>query len=557
MACQPLRNPDSDASNPRWSMPAWLFGGLGAAYMLVFLNSSFWNELYQAFAASGGVRAQPGFALSVVVRVLCLQAVIVALVLWPRVGKPVLALLILMAAASAYTMDTFGTTFNTDVVASIFKTNRNELGAQVTPLALRWFALAGLLPAIILLCIPVHFAPWRRGLIMRVTLLATLAGLMASIAHLGGRSYRYWYRHHRDMYHVYNPYAALSGTLRYLKRDVFAPPSRRALIPVARDAVLGPANQAGRKRLLVLVVGETARAQNFSLGGYARDTNPQMRRRGAYYFADTWACGTTTAVSVPCMFSGLTQSGFDKADPVEHWNLLDVVQHAGVDVLWRDNDGGCQGVCARVPNEDLTHATLGKLCDDHGCRDDVLVDDLPKQLAKLGPPALLILHGQGSHGPDYFRRYPESWRQFAPGCDTAEVHICTYQQVLNTYDNTILYTDYLLGRVVDGLQTLPDGIDTAMLYVSDHGESLGENDIYLHGADAGVALEQQWHVPMLLWLSPGWTRTGLLDEACVAARQQRRHSHDNLYDTVLGLLDVRTSIYRPSLDLLSECRQRT
>jgi lipid A ethanolaminephosphotransferase len=223
---------------------------------------------------------------------------------------------------------------------------------------------------------------------MRVTLLATLAGLMASIAHLGGRSYRYWYRHHRDMYHVYNPYAALSGTLRYLKRDVFAPPSRRALIPVARDAVLGPANQAGRKRLLVLVVGETARAQNFSLGGYARDTNPQMRRRGAYYFADTWACGTTTAVSVPCMFSGLTQSGFDKADPVEHWNLLDVVQHAGVDVLWRDNDGGCQGVCARVPNEDLTHATLGKLCDDHGCRDDVLVDDLPKQLAKLGPPRL-------------------------------------------------------------------------------------------------------------------------------------------------------------------------
>ena len=100
-------------------------------------------------------------------------------------------------------------------------------------------------------------------------------------------------------------------------------------------------------------------------------------------------------------------------------------------------------------------------------------------------------------------------------------------------------------------------VDSVLLFVSDHGESLGENDIYLHGADAGVALEQQWHVPMLLWLSPGWTRTGLLDEACVAARQQRRHSHDNLYDTVLGLLDVRTSIYRPSLDLLSECRQRT
>jgi lipid A ethanolaminephosphotransferase len=226
-----------------------------------------------------------------------------------------------------------------------------------------------------------------------------------------------------------------------------------------------------------------------------------------------------------------------------------------VDVSWRDNDEGCKGVCARVPSEDLTHASVAGLCDSQGCLDDVLLDDLPQQLAKLHPPALLVLHIKGSHGPAYYKRYPPAWARFKPDCETAEVQTCTYAQVVNSYDNTILYTDHNLGRVVDALEALPASYDTAMLYLSDHGESLGEDGIYLHGADWDTAPSQQKHIPMLLWLSPAWKQGGGLDLACVAAQEERKLSQDNLFDTVLGLFDVRTRVYRPQLDIFAGCRK--
>lgn len=544
---------DRHEDGRRRAMPAWLLGALVALYMLVFLNHMFWHQLVQSFAGSGGMQAQLPFALSVCLRVICLELIIVAVVLWPRVGKPLLALLILVAAASAYYMDNFGAWLNREVIESIFETSRAEASGLLTPLALRWFALAGLLPAAIVLCIPVRFAPWRRELAARVVFVLALAGLMASIAHFGGRTYRYWYRNHRGMYDVYNPYAALSGTFHYLQKDVFA--RKRPLVPIGTDATLGPAATAnGQKRLVVLVVGETSRAQDYSLQGYPRDTNPEMEHDGAYYFRDAWSCGTATTVSVPCMFSDMTRAHFKKSVAMSRWNLLDVLQHAGVDVSWRDNDEGCKGVCARVPHQDLTHAKVAGLCDSHGCLDDVLVDDLPQQLAKLHAPAFLVLHIKGSHGPAYFRRYPASWRRFKPGCNTAEVQTCSYQQVVNSYDNTILYVDHTLGRIVDALGALPPQYHTAMFYLSDHGESLGENGIYLHGADWATAPSQQKHIPMLLWLSPAWKQNGRLDLACVAAQESRKLSQDNLFDTMLGLFDVRTKIYRPQLDILSGCR---
>ena len=541
------------ASGARRALPAWLLGALVAAYLLAILNHTFWHVFAASFAASGGIARQWPFALSVGLRVVCLQLVIVAAVLWPRAGKPLLALLILVAAASAYYMDNFGAWLNQEIIESIFETSRAEAGALLTPDALRWFVLAGVLPAAIVLCIPVRFAPWRRALALRVALLLLLGGVMAVVAHAGGRTYRYYYRNHRSMYAVYNPYAALSGTFHYLQHDVFR--RRRPLVPIGTDARLGPAvAAAGRKRLVVLVVGETARAQDYSLGGYPRDTNPEMERRGAYYFRDTWSCGTATTVSVPCMFSDMTRAQFKKPVAMARWNLLDVLQHAGVDVFWRDNDEGCKGVCARVPNQDLTRSTTAGLCDRDGCLDDVLIDDLPRKLAAMHPPALLVLHIKGSHGPAYYQRYPAAWRRFKPGCDTPEVQTCSYAQVVDSYDDSILYTDHILGRIVDALDALPPGYDTAMLYLSDHGESLGEGGIYLHGADWATAPSQQKHIPMLLWLSPSWKRDGGMDPACVAAQQPRRLSQDNLFDTMLGLFDVSTRIYRPQLDIFSGCR---
>lgn len=537
----------------RRALPAWALGAVVAVYILAVLNRGLWTELHAALAASQGIQGFWGLSVTVCCRLVGNLVLTLALVMWPRIGKALLALLIVISAASAFYADTFGVRLNEEIIQSIFETQRAEAMAMITTGSVTWIALFGVLPAVLVLLVPVRFMPVWRSLSWRAVIVLVAAALMLVPPMLMGRTYVYFERNHRTMYEVFNPYAALSGTFHYLQRDVFR--RKRVMVPIGTDATLPPtdASVAPRKRVVVLVVGETARAENQSLQGYARDTNPEMKRAGAIYFSDAWSCGTATTVSVPCMFSDMTRAKFDKPVAKSHWNALDVLQHAGVDVFWRDNDEGCKDVCARVPNDDLTNARVAGLCDADGCVDEVLLADLPERLAKMRSPALLVLHIKGSHGPSYFQRYPAAFNVFKPGCETAEVQTCTYAQTVASYDNTILYTDHILGRVVDTLKAAPD-IDSAMMYLSDHGESLGEHDIYLHGADWDTAPTQQKHIPMLMWFSPGWVSDTGMRLECLNQRRVQPASQDNLFHTLLGFFGTRTSVYKPELDLLSGCR---
>jgi len=536
---------------PRRTIPAWVLGAFVAIYLLAVLNRSLWSELHEALSAS---RDMPGFwmlGVTVCCRLIGNLVLTIALVTWPRIGKPLLALLIFVSAASAFYAETFGVRLNEEIVQSIFETQRAEAAAMITTGSVGWIVLFGVVPAVLVLLVPLRFTPGWRGLGWRAVIVLVAAALMIVPPLLAGRSYVYFERNHRAMYEVFNPYAALSGTFHYLQRDVFRP--KRTMTPIGTDATLAPDTANGRKRVVVLVVGETARAENQSLQGYARETNPEMKRAGALYFSDAWSCGTATTVSVPCMFSNMTREHFDKPVAKSHWNALDVLQHAGVDVFWRDNDEGCKDVCARLPNDDLTNAKIDGLCDANGCLDEVLVADLSARLARMRSPALLVLHVKGSHGPAYFQRYPAAFNVFKPGCDTAEVQTCTYAQTVASYDNTILYTDHILGKVVDALKAAPE-VDSAMMYLSDHGESLGENEIYLHGADWATAPTQQKHIPMLMWFSDGWVRDSALRLDCMAQRRVQPASQDNLFHTLLGFFGTRTKVYDPGLDLLAGCR---
>lgn len=544
---------DRSTSRPsRVALPAWLLAVVVAVYILLVLNRSLWTEVHEALAASRGAEGFGSLGLAVYCRLIGNLALTIALVTWPRIGKPLLALLVLVSAASAYYAQTFGVRLNEEIIQSIFETQRAEAMAMITPGSVGWIALFGVLPAVLVLVVPLRFARWQRDLGWRAIVLCVATALMLVPPLLVGRTYVYFERNHRGMYEVFNPYAALSGTFHYVQRDVFR--RKTAMTPLGTDATLAPnAAMAARKRIVVLVVGETARAENQSLQGYARDTNPEMTRAGVTYFTDAWSCGTATTVSVPCMFSNMTRERFDKPVAKAHGNVLDVLQHAGVDVFWRDNDEGCKDVCLRVPNDDVTNDKVAGLCNADSCLDEVLLADLPARLARMRSPALLVLHIKGSHGPAYFQRYPAAFNVFKPGCDTAEVQTCTYAQTVASYDNTILYTDHILGRVVDTLKAAPE-VDSVMMYLSDHGESLGENDIYLHGADWDTAPSQQKHIPMLMWFSPGWVRDAGVRTACLDQRRVEPSSQDNLFHTLLGFFDTRTSVYVPALDLLGGCR---
>ena len=160
----------------------------------------------------------------------------------------------------------------------------------------------------------------------------------------------------------------------------------------------------------------------------------------------------------------------------------------------------------------------------------------------------------GSHGPAYFKRVPTAAKRFLPECSSNALQDCSGEQLVNAYDNTIAYNDQFLAQAIGWLQQREASNDTALLYVSDHGESLGESNLYLHGLPYAIAPDLQKRVPWITWLSPGFAQHQHLDVACLRGRADAEISHDNYFHSVLGLLDVRSSVYQPALDAYAACR---
>jgi len=182
---------------------------------------------------------------------------------------------------------------------------------------------------------------------------------------------------------------------------------------------------------------------------------------------------------------------------------------------------------------------------------DQRLQSLPEAARSKG--AVLVLHQMGSHGPAYYRRSSAPNKQFKPECTTHVTSDCSHAELVNVYDNSMRETDLFLARTIDWLQKKQDQYATALMYVSDHGESLGENGLYLHGLPYAIAPDTQKRVPWVLWPGSLQARTGM-KEACARSGVDQRITHDNYFHTVLGMLDVRSPLYKPELDMLATCR---
>jgi lipid A ethanolaminephosphotransferase len=305
---------------------------------------------------------------------------------------------------------------------------------------------------------------------------------------------------------------------------------------------------------MVIVAGETGRAQNWSLGGYGRETNAELKTRDIVYFPNATSCGTATATSLPCMFSPLTKDAYSYEGGLSNENLLDVLMHAGFDVEWWDNNTGDKNIGDRLPVRPrvMTAEDGAEFCQPE-CIDGVFLKALQEKADTITKDTVIVLHQIGSHGPSYWLRYPADGELFAPACKTEELTQCSSEEIVNAYDNTIAYTDRFLAQVIDILQA-SDRVIPAMYYVSDHGESLGEGGLYLHGTPYFMAPEYQTHVPMVIWMSDRFRASLALDEDCLKSKAQGPVSHDNMFSTVLGMLDVSTLAKDAGLDLTAACR---
>jgi len=524
-----------------------LFIAIISIYFATFLNLKFWSfsiinaEINNIFAVLALFFA--------IFTVFFLFFILFSFVTCPYIGKIITGTLLIFSAASDYCLQYLGIVINHDMIRNLVETDYGEALDFITANFICYVTILGIIPAIGLFFINIVYDNFKKELKKRALCILSGILIIISIFPFFSKYYLFFGRNHYQIRYYLNTANYIYGVIRYYKEN--ASINRKFVILDSAPTIIP--NESEKPVVTVLIIGETARAANFSLYGYKKKTNPLLEKQDIYVFKDTTSYGTSTAVSLPYMFYPSEKKEFSVIDAKYKQNILDIIKATDTDIIWKDNDGGCKGVCLRVPYTDARIEKTSPYCFDDYCYDEILLNGLDDYLNHIQKNTLIVLHTMGSHGPSYHNRYPTEMEKFKPVCNTNDLQKCTSEEIINAYDNTMLYTDYFISSVIDILKT-KNNIQTSMLYVSDHGESLGEHNIYLHGMPAKIAPKEQKKIPMILWLSDSLKKNMDIDADCLHKKAAKgTFSHDNYPHTVLGLMRIKTTVYKEKFNLLYKC----
>ncbi len=530
------------------------FNSLIALWLATGINLYFYQKLnsYSSLSGIAGI----GFMLASAVMVFAYYFLILQFISWRITAKTVASLLVILAAFSSYFVTNLGIDIDQGQITNMMQTDAHEVLDLISSQSLLWALFTLIIPLGIIWKIKLKEQLIKQQLIAKLLGLAVALVMLLGILFVFYNQYAPIFREHRDLKSKLSPMNTISSLSGYTKRHFKT--RQKALVPFGTDATLSATAKNASPKLLVLVVGETARAESFSLNGYNKDTNPELAKRDILNFSNATSCGTSTAVSVPCMFSGMQRTDYNPDLASHREGLLDIAKRAGYQVTWIDNNSGCKGACARTGSYEIPETLKQQWCKEGECYDDILLSSLSLYLKQLEAShnqqnQLIVLHQVGSHGPAYFKRYPDEFKRFNPTCDTNAIQSCSRESLINTYDNTIVYTDHILATLIDQLQQVSN-FQSAMWYVSDHGESTGEHGLYLHGAPYIMAPSQQTHVPMLMWFSKAWQTQAPQLLPCLNKQLTKARGQDNLFPSILSLLDIQSKVINPSLDMTRACQ---
>ncbi|OCG12284.1 hypothetical protein A9G09_10055 [Gilliamella sp. wkB292] len=528
-----------------------------AVYQATILNISFYKQVLIKLSLDSFENI--AFFVSMPVVVFCTIFILLTLLLNQWLVKIVASSLVIIGSALSYFMLKFGIMIDRSMLQNTLETSFTESAPMITFELINCILLLGVLPCVVIILVKIK--PRTIGLyflfkhVMIVLLALLLVGLIALIFY---KNYATFMRNNSKIIKYLLPsnyIGALYGQYQFEQNK------HRPFLTIGDDAhrQVVDSDSKSIKTVVVLIVGETARSENFALNGYGKNTTPLLSKRDdVISFQNTTSCGTYTAFSIPCMFSNMERKNYDEASALRQENILDILNKQGINVIWLDNNTGCKGVCNRIENENITKKYINsgsKLCQDGGCYDEVLVKELAIKLQHLDKDSLIVLHPLGSHGPNYYQRYPEQFRTFTPTCDTNQITNCDSGSLVNTYDNTIVYTDYIINQTIELLQSKQNNYNTMLIYLSDHGESLGENGLYLHSFPYSIAPAQQTKIPFILWISQHLAKLNRINTACIKNHaKQDLLSHDNLFHLLLGIFAIQTKEYNQSLDSLNYCK---
>ncbi|MGP1716413.1 MAG: phosphoethanolamine transferase [Methylophilus sp.] len=472
--------------------------------------------------------------LTIVIQILCIG----------KSAKWVLAVLLIVSSLNAYFMDSFGVVIDHTMMDNVAQTDQRELQGLITFELVARLIFLGLIPAFLVIKNFPKQMEFSQEFKIRIKAISSLALTAIMVVAPFTAGYASFIREHKIVRFYANPTFSIYSAYKYVNQEAKVFEARNVpLKTIATDAYRNTPNNNKRK-LVIVVVGETARYDRFALNGYRRATTPNLEAANVVSFSNVSACGTSTMVSVPCMFSSLGQRGYNKETALKQENVIDVLARNGIDVLWRDNNSDSKGVALRVKYQNFQSTNLNPICDPE-CRDVGMLDGLDKHIqSKNGKDILIVLHQMGNHGPEYFRRYPKAFEKFSPVCKSKELKDCTKQEIDNAYDNAILYTDYFLSEVIKFLKPYEENYDVGMMYIADHGESLGEYGMYLHAAPVVIAPKEQTKIPLIVWTG----NSSAFPESHLRQHKNLALSHDDVFCSLMVAYDFNSNMCKPYME---------
>lgn len=519
-----------------------------SALFVAFYNISFFRNISAVY----DVKENFIYYISIILMLFSFSVFFFSLLSSRYTTKPLLIIVVLISSGVAYFMDNYNIVIDDTMITNTIETNLAETVDLLSLKLFLYILFLGVFPAIFIYKFKINYSNLKTGILSKFKTLAIFLLIIIVVMFSFSKFYTSFFREHKPLRYSINPFYWMYSVGDFTAKSLKAKSGK--FVKLGEDAVIVETNDKDKqnnqkKELIIVVVGEAARSDHFSLNGYDRQTNPLLSQENIINFPNFASCGTTTAVSVPCMFSSLTREDFEKDAAKNQDNILDILNRAGVKILWRDNNSDSKGVATRMEYEDFRTPQNNKVCEDGECRDIGMLDELDKFINKnKNEDILIVLHQMGNHGPAYYKRYPKEFEKFTPVCDSNDLQKCDGQNIINAYDNAILYTDYFLSEVIKFSKGYSATHENAVIYMSDHGESLGENGIYLHGMPYAIAPKAQKHVPAFMWFGKNFhdiDRKKLEDKA-----KNGEFSQDYLFHTLLSIFEVQSKIYDKNLDIL-------
>lgn len=515
---------------------------LVVAFMMLTGNLALFDRILENYPLSS---SNFPLILSLIAFFTLVTSIFFLLICHGKATRWILAIYLLIVSQSAYYMDKFGVVVDVSMLDNIMQTNMQEFAGLLTVSLVVRTLLLGVIPAwLVIKYFPKSVSGFAE-ILPRLRALGILLLLLIVVVAPFSGGYASFIRQHKATRFYANPIYSTYSIVKYINQQI----NIAKVVPlklIAQDAK--KLASSGKPELMVMVVGETARADRFSLNGYHKETNPMLAQQGAVSLSNVSSCGTSTSVSVPCMFSALGRKQYNKQSALNQQNALDILAAHGVEILWRDNNSDSKGVATRLKVEDFRTPTLNPVCEGE-CRDIGMLSGLEQYIeTRKGKDILIVFHQMGNHGPEYYKRYPKEFEKFTPVCTTGELKDCSQEEIDNSYDNAILYTDYFLSKVIDFLKKYDDDRATAMLYVSDHGESLGEHGIYLHSAPYMVAPKEQTHVPGIVWMGKNFD----YKKEQLLPHKDDALSQDDLFCTLLVTFKLDTNMCEAKKGMLMQ-----